>query len=145
MHVTWAFALSAAPVLGGAAAPARAAAGDLDPTFGGDGRVSTHVDVRFAGANAVTLQADGRLVTAGTAGSNDTSFLALVRYDADGSLDPGFGGGGRVTVTIGNGSGVEGNAVARQGDGKIVVAGRSGCRDGRFALARFETDGTLDP
>ena len=142
--MTWAFALSAALVLGGAAAPARAAAGDLDPTFGGDGRVSTHVDVRFAGANAVALQADGKVVAVGTAGTNDTSFLTLVRYDADGSLDASFGGDGRVTVAIGNGKCVEGNGVALQGDGRIVVVGRTGCRHGRFAVARFDTDGTLD-
>jgi uncharacterized delta-60 repeat protein len=142
--VTKAFALSAALVLA-LASVAHAAAGDLDPTFGGDGRVSTHVEVRFAGANAVALQADGKVVAAGTASSNDTSSLALVRYDADGSLDPAFGGHGRITLTIGNGNCVEGNAVAIQSNGKIVVAGRSGCRNGRFAVARFETDGTLDP
>jgi uncharacterized delta-60 repeat protein len=123
---------------------AQAAPGDLDPSFGGDGRVSTHVDVRYAGANAIALQADGKVVAVGTASSRAASFLALVRYDTDGSLDPSFGGDGRVTETIGNGKCVLGSAVAIQGDSKIVVAGRSGCRDGRFALARFETNGTLD-
>jgi uncharacterized delta-60 repeat protein len=52
-------------------------------------------------AHSVIQQADGKLVVAGYSynGSNDD--FALVRYNADGSLDTGFDGDGKVTTAIG--------------------------------------------
>ena len=63
-----------------------------------------------------------------------------MRYNSNGTLDTGFGNGGKVTNLIGGYSGY-GASVALQGDGKIVVAGSSGTA---FALARYNSDGTLD-
>jgi uncharacterized delta-60 repeat protein len=123
--------------------PAMAAAGDRDPSFGGDGRVSTHVDFRFSGANAVALQADGKIVAAGTAGYPDSTF-ALVRYNSDGTLDTSFGGDGRVTTPIANGRCVTANGAVIQADGKIVAAGSTGCRREKVALVRYGADGTPD-
>jgi hypothetical protein len=47
--------------------PAVAAAGDLDTTFGGDGRVVTGFGGDHAQGTAVAIQADGKVVAAGTA------------------------------------------------------------------------------
>jgi uncharacterized delta-60 repeat protein len=92
----------------------------------------------------VAIQGDGKIVAAGFAGS-DFDF-ALARYNTDGSLDTTFGGDGKVTTDFaGSGSRDEAHAVAIQGDGKIVAAGLavvSGIFD--FALARYNTDGSLD-
>jgi uncharacterized delta-60 repeat protein len=123
--------------------PATAAAGDRDSSFGSDGRVSTRVDSRFSGANAVALQADGKIVAAGTAGYPDSAF-ALVRYNADSTLDDTFGGDGRVTTPVANGQCVAANAVAIQADGKIMAAGSTGCRREKVALVRYDSDGTPD-
>src|SRR5437588_4489817 len=77
----------------------RAAAnpGDLDPTFGTGGLVITSFgrsDVINAGgvANAVAVQADGKIVAAGaTGGPNGGVVFAVSRYNEDGSLDATFG------------------------------------------------------
>ena len=65
--------------------------------------------------------------------------FALARYNADGTLDPGFSGDGTRTTNFG-GDDVAYD-VALQPDGKILVAGSS---SGAFALARYDPDGRLD-
>jgi uncharacterized delta-60 repeat protein/uncharacterized repeat protein (TIGR01451 family) len=122
------------------------AAGSLDTTFDGDGKVTTDLAGGTDEADAVAIQGDGKIVAAGLAfvsGTFDFDF-AVARYNADGSLDTTFDGDGKVTTDLA-GSIDEAFAVAIQGDGKIVVAGRavvSGTDD--FALARYNSDGSLD-
>ena len=68
-----------------------------------------------------------------------------MRYATDGSLDPTFGTGGKVTTDLGAGLDM-GIDMAVQSDGKIVVAGYSGNGSTNdFALVRYATDGSLDP
>jgi len=107
--------------------------GSLDPTFGTGGRVNTSVGGDGSAA-AMTLQADGKIVAAGSSLSPGANFT-LVRYLPDGSLDVTFGGDGVVTTDFGIVSGVSG--VRQQADGKIVAAGLGG-------LARYLPDGNLD-
>jgi uncharacterized delta-60 repeat protein len=122
-------------------------AGDLDPTFDGDGKVITD----FGGTEylgGVAMQADGKIVAAGQTYDPATfhDSFALARYAANGSLDSGFGSGGKVRTDFGP-SPSAGWAVAIQSDGKIVVAGDGGAvgaRDAGFALARYNPDGSLD-
>ena len=115
--------------------------GDLDPTFGGDGKVVTAFPGGAYGV-AVAVQPDGKVVGVGSAaGDALTGVFALARYDAGGTLDPGFGDMGRVTTAISDG-GDEARAVVIQPDGKIVAAGSN--RE-RFELARYDAGGTLDP
>src|ERR1044071_8070497 len=64
--------------------------GDLDPTFEGDGKVLTDFNHSTDIANAVALQADGKLVVVGTPyQDNDVSTedFAVARYNPDGTLD----------------------------------------------------------
>ena len=116
--------------------------GSLDASFGTGGKVTTDFGGAFDTAFAVAIQADGKIVAAGWAsgGSFPVSDFALARYNADGSLDASFGSGGKVTTDIA-GSGDQASDVAIQPDGRIVAAGTS---DGRFALARYNPDGSLD-
>ena len=53
-------------------------------------------------AHAVALQSDGRIVAVGSAASTAVSShdFALVRYMANGALDPSFGGDGKVTTNF---------------------------------------------
>jgi uncharacterized delta-60 repeat protein len=126
-----------------AAAPATAMPGRLDPSFGGDGKVTTAFG-GGAGANAVVVQ-DGKLVAAGFGTVGSTVTFALARYNRDGSLDPTFGVGGRVTTDFG-GLGAQATALVVQADGKLVAAGITFTDTGEhFALARYRPNGTLDP
>jgi len=109
--------------------------GELDPTFGDAGKVITDFG-GLDGAGALILQPDGKLVAAGVSDSN----IALARYLPDGSLDPDFGVGGKVTVPFGQPFGV--TDLVLQPDGKLVTAGSS---DGNFALTRHLPNGDLDP
>jgi uncharacterized delta-60 repeat protein len=61
---------------------------------------------------------------------------------APGDLDPTFSGDGLQTTDFGSGPS-EATAVARQADGKIVAVG-SGAGGLQFAVARYNTDGSLD-
>ena len=118
--------------------------GMLDPTFDGDGRVTTaFTTTGFDGANGVAIDADQRIVVAGT-GGNGT--FALARYDSLGILDATFDGDGKVRTNFTKGVDTA-DAVAIQSDGKIVAAGEAGFQGewtGDFGLARYDADGSLD-
>lgn len=113
--------------------------GSLDTGFDGDGIVTTAVGVTDYGYG-VAVQADSKIVVAGF-GSND---FAVLRYNSDGTPDTGFDSDGTVTTAIGSGSDIA-RSVVIQLDGKIVVAGYAfnGTYDD-FAVARYNSDGTLD-
>jgi uncharacterized delta-60 repeat protein len=126
------------------AAPAQASPGDLDPTFGSGGTVSTPIGSSAGFGNGVVVQPDGKILVAGTSLGPTFSDFAVVRYTPSGGLDGSFGSGGKVTTSFGS---VDDGAfaVALQTDGKIVVAGRS--HNGSnydFALARYTSAGALD-
>src|SRR5205807_3445606 len=92
-------------------------------------------------------QADGKIIVAGSAQNSGNYYIALVRYNVNGTLDTGFGAGGKVTTSIGSYSYADGNGLALQADGKIVVVGsassyRSPYED--FAVLRYNTNGSLD-
>jgi uncharacterized delta-60 repeat protein len=113
--------------------------GSLDTTFDGDGKLTTAIGTSDDIGFSVALQPDGKIVVAGTSSFN----FALVRYNADGSLDTTFDGDGKATTDIGaNDAGV---SIILQPDGKILVAGHSySGSDNDFALVRYNADGSLD-
>jgi uncharacterized delta-60 repeat protein len=113
--------------------------GAADTLFSGDGRVTTDIGGNDV-ARGVLVQADGKIVVVG-----ETSLAGgqavIVRYNADGSFDDHFGIGGFAMTKFGAASGAGAFDVAAQADGKLVVAGYA---SGDFAVARFNTNGTLD-
>ncbi len=118
--------------------------GALDMSFGEEGLVSTsfHTSIHDPdAATALSLQTDGRIVAVGMAGGD----FAAVRYETNGSLDPAFGIGGKVTVDVGGVNPGYANAVAIQVNGRIIAAGKVGNQnDSDFALVRLEATGMLD-
>jgi uncharacterized delta-60 repeat protein len=125
---------------------ARATPGALDEAFGTSGKVSTAIGSGNDVSTAVAVQTDGAIVASGQADVGAQTEFAVVRYDPNGALDASFGGTGIVTTPIGS-VGDSADAVALQSDGKIVVGGASyqGPTTGNdFALARYDTDGSLD-
>jgi uncharacterized delta-60 repeat protein len=115
--------------------------GSLDTTFSGDGKQTTDFG-GSDGARGVALQADDKIVAAGIAGGNGSSF-AVARYNPNGTLDPTFSGDGKQTTSFG-GYFDGAAAVALQGDGKIVAVGHAGAANGDFALTRYNANGSLD-
>ncbi len=126
---------------------AQAAAGDLDLSFGNGGSVVTDFLGNRDELRAMALQSDQKIVLTGVVQSSDNpsaTDFGLVRYNTNGSLDTTFGNGGKV-VTDFFGAGDDANSIAIQPDGKIIVAGSTFIPPGfTFALARYNTDGSLD-
>ena len=115
------------------------------PTFlAGDGIVVTDVRTDDDTARSVVVQPDGKIVTGGYAEVGGVNQFALTRYNTDGTLDSTFGTSGVVTTSFGGITNF-GYHLAIQGDGKLLLAG--GSFDGTqwdYALARYNSDGTLD-
>lgn len=121
--------------------PVQASTGDLDPSFGVGGKVTTDFFNNFDDANDMVIQPDGKIIVVGITTPSD---FAIARYNNDGSLDPTFGSGGKVTTDF-NGSLDNATSVAVQLDGKIIVAGSASTGiNGDFGLARYNSDGSLD-
>ncbi|HSL46821.1 MAG TPA: hypothetical protein VK897_25515 [Anaerolineales bacterium] len=120
----------------------------LDPTFGtnGQGTVVTPLAHFKHGQGALAIQADGKIVIAGT--MTDTfnplnENLVLARFNSDGTLDTTLGGSGIVITELDQNE--MGSDVAIQTDGKIVVVGtRYNATTSDFLLVRYNSDGSLD-
>ena len=116
---------------------------------GGDGIATTDIDGPDR-ALAVAIQSNGKIVVAGSsaasAGSTNTNTI-VVRYNADGSLDTGFGGGdGIVTTDVVAGTPDFAADVALQSDGMVVTAGSIDVSAGNsdIVVLRYTTAGVLD-
>ncbi|HXI23060.1 MAG TPA: delta-60 repeat domain-containing protein, partial [Pyrinomonadaceae bacterium] len=119
------------------------ATGSLDGSFNGSGFVTTDVLVnREDRGAAVALQTDGKIVAAGyTSDPSLKNNFAVVRYNSNGSLDTTFNGSGKATLDLNLNSDDFANALAVQGDGRIIVAGQTGPD---FGVVRYNSNGTPD-
>ena len=130
-------------------------AGALDPTFGSGGLLTGPSFT--AGAEAVVVQPDGKIVTGGAgtvAGKHLSSpAFALARYNANGTLDSSFGNNGIVTTLAGSAVGAIEviSGLALQSDGKIVAVGMAWVNQTKnapayvaFTVARYNPNGSLD-
>jgi uncharacterized delta-60 repeat protein len=123
-----------------------AAAGDLDPSFSGNGKVVTSVSGGDIG-NAVAIDSQNRIVVAGDTQSGGK--VSVVRYLPDGRLDPSFSHDGKRLLTFGNGSAAA-RAVAIDSRNRVIVAGSDTVRVGArtpssFGVARLTARGKFDP
>jgi uncharacterized delta-60 repeat protein len=102
---------------------ALAAPGDLDSSFGQDGRVTTDFQ-SHARAQGIAFQADGKVIVTGVAGAfrSDDQDIAVARYLESGRLDRSFGGEGRVRTDV-TGKNDTATSVLLQPDGMILVGG----------------------
>ena len=119
--------------------------GTLDQFFGNNGIATAFPSVYI---NSMAMQSDGKFVLAGfmIVGNNDIAF-AVVRFNANGTVDTAFGNNGLATTNF---SAFEDNAksVKIALDGKIVAAGISykfdNSTDRTIAVARYNSDGSPD-
>ncbi len=129
----------------GAATATSFAAGNLDRTFGTNGKAVTPIGNASDKGSAVAVQPDGKIVVAGSSFNSGSEFdTAVARYNADGTPDQTFGTGGKKIVNLSS-SGEAINALALQADGKIVLAGHiSTGSESNFLVVRFNSDGSLN-
>jgi uncharacterized delta-60 repeat protein len=125
--------------------------GVLDPTFGTNGITTLDFEGRDDIADALTVQADGKILVSGT--YNDTIDFynnpTIVRFTADGIVDSTFGTNGKVSVHglhIDN----ELTSIEVQQDGKIVAGGHystvfTGAMNFDVLVIRVDNTGVLDP
>ncbi len=118
--------------------------GTLDPSFGKGGMVTTFIQDGDDKASSVSIQADGKIVAAGSSNNGSTFDFALIRYNANGTLDPSFGEGGKVVTSVRRGDN-RANSVVIQIDGKIVAAGNSNNGSNNdFTIIRYNENGKFD-
>lgn len=123
--------------------------GSIDTSFGQSGKL---LATASGGAQAAAVQPDGKLLLAGQCAHTVGMFLkgdfCILRFNANGSVDSGFGAAGQVLTTVGN-YGNMAHSIAVQPDGRIVVAGSCGNGGNNSAadicVQRFTAEGALDP
>ncbi|MGH8081290.1 MAG: hypothetical protein ACREP7_12000 [Lysobacter sp.] len=119
--------------------------GQVDSTFGDGGVASVKLRRDFSdwhSCRSVAVQEDGKILVGGSLNGN----VLLMRYKTDGQPDTAFGSAGVVTAAVG--AMIDAYDIVLQADGKIVVAINdvdSSSGDPAPLIARFETNGSLDP
>jgi uncharacterized delta-60 repeat protein len=114
-----------------------------DKSFGTSGK--TTIDI--AGNDfcySMKLQADGKIILAGSSISGTTADFAIVRLTASGVLDNSFSADGKKTIDMASTYDI-GKSIALQADGKIIFAGySSNGTDNNAAVIRLNSNGNLD-
>ncbi len=122
--------------------------GTLDNTFNGNGKQITDFGSSDI-AQAVAIQSDGKIVAAGNGTGNNYdqgNFFEVARYNSSGSPDNTFDNDGKLKESLHFNQGSTYYTTTKvQSDGKAVAAGyTSNGTDYDFAIARYNTDGSLD-
>jgi uncharacterized delta-60 repeat protein len=119
--------------------------GTLDSAFGTDGAIITNITDGEDRVLSILLNPDTTIVAVGYSNANTgLDDFALTKYLSDGTPDTSFGNNGLV-ITDFNGSSDRAWSAVLQSDNKIVVAGHAWVGSNfDFALARYNTDGSLD-
>ncbi len=120
------------------------AAGALDTTFNGTGRVVTAIGSGSDFAFDLKVQSDGKILSSGYASVAGNDFT-VVRYNSNGTLDTTFGSNGIVITNFNATTDDRGTKMFVQADGDVILAGcttQGGTYD--LALARYNPDGTVD-
>lgn len=121
--------------------------GNLDIAFNGIGKLSGNLNQIGQGSTSyqgTAIQSDGKIVVGGSTWNGNNTDFVMLRYNDNGSLDNAFGNNGSKTTDLS--VFVDGiKSIAIQKDGKIVAGGFTSDESGlRFALARYNADGSLD-
>lgn len=96
--------------------------GDLDPSFGSGGIVTTVVGGVYDSISSLSVLAGGDIVAAGSSFGSVNDDIVILRYGSNGALDTGFGESGSAVFDF-NDAEEGATAIGVQADGKIVVAG----------------------
>jgi uncharacterized delta-60 repeat protein len=118
--------------------------GTPDTSFGSGGKLTTDIGGAVDIAQNVVVQSNGAILVSGVlalGGDPTLGHGGLARYDGNGIPDSSFGSGGKLTLP----NVALGDALAVQGDAKIVVAGSAVIGGAfQFALMRLSASGSPD-
>ncbi|HRI62300.1 MAG TPA: T9SS type A sorting domain-containing protein [Saprospiraceae bacterium] len=120
--------------------------GDMDDTFGDNGKVLTNLGTANEAGWVLALQPDGKILVAGYKGAlTSQNSMFLLRYLSDGSLDSTFGSGGINTLSFSE-TQDQPNAMHVMPDSSILLTGAFQIPQGNydFVLIRCKADGALD-
>ncbi|CAK0772380.1 exported hypothetical protein [Gammaproteobacteria bacterium] len=120
-----------------------------DFSFGsnGDGKVMTKVSGSDQGQSLAVQPTDNKILLGGYSYDKDKGrdIFVVVRYEATGALDRGFGTNGIATASAAKSTGDQGYSLVVQSDGGILLGGRSSIGNNQnFAVVRFDATGHLD-
>lgn len=122
--------------------------GIVDTTFGKKGITTSTINNSTGNANYCSLlQTDGKIILGGDYYNGSSFAFAVLRYNANGSIDTMFGNKGAAYYSVGNASIKDnvGNAIGLQSDGKIILAGNSSNgSNSDFTIVRFNSNGSVD-
>lgn len=119
--------------------------GSLDSSFGTGGQGVSAIGTGDDVVTSLAVQHDGKIVVACCVYDGVTSKLALARFNTTGTLDNSFGENGKVIMALSWVEEYREYNLAIKSNDMIVVAGVSyNGLDRDFALARLNTDGSLD-
>ncbi|MES2617418.1 MAG: T9SS type A sorting domain-containing protein [Bacteroidota bacterium] len=124
---------------------ANAQVGNLDKTFGTNGKVSSAFQIsNVSNINSIKLQADGKIIVLGSA-FNDSSSYIIARYLSNGTLDNSFSDDGYLVSDFGKKDNYCSEVIIHA-NGQMTIVGRTGGTDYFYdlALARLNDDGTYD-
>lgn len=110
--------------------------GTLDSSFGTGGKVATDLGPALDWGSSVAVQVDGKIVVSGATDKNSSPYAALLRYQANGTLDTSFNDTGIIADLPSNGTASA--TVLLQEDGRIVTVDTS-------LAARYESGLKLSP
>ena len=111
----------------------------LDTTFDNDGKKLFNPTGTAEYGRGIKVQADGKIVVGGVAGSN----MYLLRFDSTGTLDNTFNTTGTVSIVFQLASDV--GAMDIDSLGRIIIAGQLVTSNSNIAIARYRSNGTFDP
>ena len=117
----------------------------IDTAFGTEGLAATSFGMGRSVPSSVALQADGKIVVSCTYDQSTVVTMGVVRFNANGTLDTGFDGDGKVLTPFGAGSSGQGMQVFINAEGKIIMGATVYLSDtSHFAVVKYNTNGSLD-
>jgi uncharacterized delta-60 repeat protein len=119
------------------------AAGALDPSFGGTGRVTIAFGASDDRAFDVAIDSLDRIVVAGSTGDGSNADFAVARLTTAGALDNSFDGDGKQTIAFGT-TLDRAFGVAIDSLDRVIVGGYTEGANDDFAVARLTAVGELD-
>lgn len=123
--------------------------GSFDSRFGNGGKTAFDFGHADDYAKGILLQSDGKILVYGTSWGylGQPQGFAAVRFNTDGSVDTGYGSGGKSVITLDSTGDVATSAVLLSGN-RLVIAGYTGgnpdASNSDFAAARLTANGILD-
>lgn len=124
--------------------------GTADQRFDGDGIASFDLQGPLETGHAVALQADGKILISGSSDHINSVSIALLRLNANGSLDNSFDADGMQFFSQQNENNYDAKGLAVSSNGKIIQSAGVISQfpqyngNANFEVIRYNKDGSLD-